>query len=95
MTTLPIPAIAPLWVKKRDPGRTRIMCCASTEKMPGKQKELIIHMSKTVPIRAEERNCPEVARLIGMAASAISYAVMRGKKIAEEKGLHAIEELLK
>ena len=37
----------------------------------------------------------EVARLIGMAASAISYAVMRGKKIAEEKGLHVIEELLK
>ena len=37
----------------------------------------------------------EAARLISMAPSAISYAVMRGKKIAEEKGLQIMEELLK
>lgn len=37
----------------------------------------------------------DVARLVGMAPSAISYAVMRVKKIAEEKGLQIMEELLK
>ena len=37
----------------------------------------------------------DVARLVGMAPSAISYAVMRGKKIAEEKGLQIMEELLR
>jgi hypothetical protein len=30
-----------------------------------------------------------------MAPSAISYAVMRGKKIGEEKGLQVLEGLLK
>jgi len=37
----------------------------------------------------------DVARLVGMTLSAISYAVMRGKKIAEEKRLQMIEGLLK
>jgi putative transposase len=37
----------------------------------------------------------EVARLVGLAPSAISYAVIRGKKIAGEKGLQIMEELLK
>jgi len=36
----------------------------------------------------------EVSRLVGMAPSAISYAVTRGKKIVEETGLKIMEELL-
>jgi putative transposase len=36
----------------------------------------------------------DLARLLGMAPSAISYAVTRGKKIAEERGVEVITELL-
>jgi hypothetical protein len=36
----------------------------------------------------------DIARLLGMAPSAISYAVTRGKGVAEERGLQLIDEIL-
>jgi hypothetical protein len=34
----------------------------------------------------------DLTRLLGMAPSSVSYAVTRGKRIAEEKGLHSDPE---
>jgi hypothetical protein len=48
-----------------------------------------------IVVRDLDTTVTELARLVGMTPSAISYAVMRGKKIAEEKGLQAMKELLR
>jgi REP element-mobilizing transposase RayT len=63
-------------------GRTKIVVEA---------RSLFCHIA----VRYLKATVTEVARLVGMAPSAISYSVIRGKKIAEEKGAQVIEELLK
>jgi len=65
-----------------------------SQKAAGKQLLRLEAYSIILPSMILSATVTDVAKLVGMASSAISYAVMRGKKIAEKKGLQITEELL-